>query len=450
MLLTLRVAAAAALAAAVSSAAGEADKLPPRITPVVLAVRRAAPAVVNISTERIVVRRMPGWGAPGLPFEDLFDWPRVPTRTRGVGSGAVVAETGYILTNAHVVDDANRIWVSLADKTRLKARLISSDPENDLAVIKVDTGKPLPYIQMGISSDLMPGETVIALGNPFGFGHTVTAGVISAVKRDIVVEGRTVYRGLIQTDAAINPGSSGGPLVNIYGQLIGINTAIRAEAQNIGFAIPVDRVRKALVELLDFRALNHTWLGLKLRETCRPGPPLRRTVSVEAVEPGSPAAKAGLEPGDALLALDGRPVHSVIDFNARLLEKRVGDVVEVTFRREERENSVDVRLAEAPRKPARQLARDRLGLVLQDLTPDLARQLRIPLRKGLLVAEVLRGGPAAKVGIRPGDVIFQAGRYRVERLSEIGSILERLRRGQTIRLGLVRGRFLVWVTLTAR
>jgi len=327
---------------------------------------------------------VPGWGMPGMPLDDLFDWPpRTRTRTTGVGSGAIVADTGYILTNAHVVTGATEIRVSLADKTRLTARLISADPTTDLAVIKVEPPAALPFIEMGVSSDLMPGETVVALGNPFGYGHTVTVGVISAVKRDIVLSGRTVYKDLIQTDAAINPGSSGGPLVNAHGQLIGINTAIRVQAQNIGFAIPVDRVRQALVDLLDFRTLNHTWLGAVLSETCRLGPPVTRTVCVKAVEAESPAATAGLAPDDVVLALDGRAVRSVIDVKARLLEKRVGDVVRFTVRRGTEQKTFPVTLAKAPRKPVRERIRDRLGLVVQDLTPELAKQLRLSVRRGL-------------------------------------------------------------------
>jgi len=424
--------------------------LPARVTPVVLAARKAGPAVVNISTERIVVRRVPGWGMPGMPLDDLFDWPpRTRTRTTGVGSGAIVADTGYILTNAHVVTGATEIRVSLADKTRLTARLISADPTTDLAVIKVEPPAALPFIEMGVSSDLMPGETVVALGNPFGYGHTVTVGVISAVKRDIVLSGRTVYKDLIQTDAAINPGSSGGPLVNAHGQLIGINTAIRVQAQNIGFAIPVDRVRQALVDLLDFRTLNHTWLGAVLSETCRLGPPVTRTVCVKAVEAESPAATAGLAPDDVVLALDGRAVRSVIDVKARLLEKRVGDVVRFTVRRGTEQKTFPVTLAKAPRKPVRERIRDRLGLVVQDLTPELAKQLRLSVRRGLLVAEVVKRGPAAAAGIRQGDVIVQAGSYRLERVEELGSVLERLRKGQSLRVGIVRGRFLTWVRLTA-
>jgi len=421
------------------------DALPSRVTPVVLAARKAGPAVANISTERIVIRRSPGM----LPFDDLFNWPDPsPVKQKGLGSGAIVADTGYIVTNAHVVDRASKIWVTLADDKRVEARLVSSDPANDIAVIKINAPAPLPFIEMCTSADLMPGETVVALGNPFGYGHTVTAGVVSATKRDVVVRGRTVYKGLIQTDAAINPGSSGGPLVNVHGQLVGINTAIRAEAQNIGFAIPVDRVREAVLELLDFNVLNHTWLGLDLTETCLPGPPVSRRVQVKAVEPTSPGAKAGLHPGDVLLSLDGHRVRNLIDFRARVLERKAGDTVKMAVRRDGTETVLPVVLSKAPEKPARDLARDRLGLVLQDLTPELAKQLELAVTSGLLVTDVVKDSPGAAVGLRQKDAIVQVEKFRVRGVNELAPILSRLRRGQPLRMAVVRGKLLVWLTVT--
>jgi serine protease Do len=443
------VCAAAILGAAFSVFAGTPEALPSRVTPVVLAARKAGPAVVNIATEQAVTAN-PTWDVPGLPFDDLFDFPaRTPVRRTGVGSGAVIAETGYIVTNAHVVEAATSIRVSLADGTQRQARLVSSDQSSDLAVIKIDPPAPLPFIEMGTAEDLMPGETVVALGNPFGYGHTVTSGVVSAVKRDLIIRNRTVYRDLIQTDAAINPGSSGGPLVNVHGQLIGINTAVRTEAQNIGFAIPVDRVRQGVLDLLDFRVLNHTWLGTTPAETRHAGPPVTYTVRLEAIEPKGPALAAGLAAGDVLLALDGRPVRGLIDYRARLLEKRVGDTVRFTVRRGDETKTLAVALAEAPRTPAPQLIRDRLGLVVQELTPDLVEHLDLAVSRGLLIGETVRRGPAAGAGLRTGDVIFQAATYRIDRIDELGAVLERLPKGRPLRIGVVRSRFMIWFTVNA-
>jgi len=411
----------------------------------VAAVERAAPAVVNISTEQIVVRR----GDPFFAFRDPFfdDFFREyferfsrPQRfkTHSLGSGVIIDPEGHVVTNEHVVRKASRIQLTLADgKTTYEGRLLSADAEHDLALIQVvNPKKPLPAIRMGRSDDLMPGETVIALGNPFGLESTVTVGVVSATNRTIVLNGREAYSGLIQTDAAINPGNSGGALVNINGELIGINVAIYAEAQGIGFAIPVDKVREVLRGLFNYRLVNNTWLGLKLADARQPN----GGVLVSEVEPGSPAAKAGLAKGDIVVAVDGRPTPDTIAFFKAMLDKKVGDKVRLTARRAGRVARFTLTVAAVPKPSGRELARRRLGLDLQEMTPELAESFGLRRPAGLVVVGVERGGPGDQAGLVRGDVVLRFGPVPLRSLDQLAIILDQVGQAEVSLLILRRGR----------
>ena len=315
------------LAASVRAAAPETD--PARRSRVVEAVERASPAVVNISTEQTVVQRPMPFGDPFFEqfFHDFFDArPRRSTRT-SLGSGVIVRADGTILTNEHVILRGGRIHVTLADGREFDAKLVGRDPDSDLAVLRIDTGKSLPYIALGSADDLMIGETVIAIGNPFGLSHTVTTGVVSAVKRSLRTGGRT-YTDFVQTDASINPGNSGGPLLNITGALIGINTAIYGSGQGIGFAIPVDRASRVLGELVSGRKaaapdpneLAWEMLGLQVRAA-------DGVLAVSRVRPGSGAERIGIERGDVVLGLDGEALDSLDALGRRLEDVRGNDGV---------------------------------------------------------------------------------------------------------------------------
>jgi serine protease Do len=298
--------------------AGAPETEPMRRSRVVEAVERARPAVVNISTEQVVIQRP----LPVDPFfdeffRDFFDSrPRRSTR-RSLGSGVIVRGDGTILTNEHVILRGGRIHVTLADGGEYEAKLVGRDPDADLAVLRIDAGR-VPYIALGSSGDLMIGETVIAIGNPFGLSHTVTTGVVSATKRTLQTGGRT-FTDFIQTDASINPGNSGGPLLNILGELIGINTAIYGNAQGIGFAIPVDRVRRSLDSLVSGRRQPETdpnqlaWeqLGIQVRDD-------DRGLAVARVRDGSAADRVGVQRGDRLLGLDGDALDSLDTLGDRL------------------------------------------------------------------------------------------------------------------------------------
>jgi len=305
-----------ALAGAARAGAPETD--PARRSRVVEAVERARPAVVNISTEQVVIQRP----LPVDPFfeeffRDFFDSrPRRSTR-RSLGSGVIVRGDGTILTNEHVILRGGSIHVTLADGGEYEAKLVGRDPDADLAVLRINAGR-VPYMALGSSSDLMIGETVIAIGNPFGLSHTVTTGVVSATKRTLQTGGRT-FTDFIQTDASINPGNSGGPLLNILGELIGINTAIYGNAQGIGFAIPVDRVRRSLDQLVSGRPqpeahpnqLAWDQLGIQVRDD-------QRGLAVARVRDGSAADRVGVQRGDRLLGFDGDALDSLDTLGDRL------------------------------------------------------------------------------------------------------------------------------------
>ena len=375
-------------------------------------------------------------------FPDLFR-PRRQV-TGSLGSGVLISPKGYIVTNAHVVQQANEIIVTLLDESQYKAELVGADPESDLAVIKVDAPKPFQAIRMGTSSDLMIGETVIAVGNPFGYQHTVTTGVVSALDRTLQPAPNLKYDGLIQTDAPINPGNSGGPLLNIRGELIGINTAIRAGAQGLGFAIPVDKVREIMIGLLTVRRAGHAWLGLEFRADTA-----ARAV-VKSVERDSPALKAGLKPGDVVETLDGRPVTDCLELETLILDRKVGDTVRLGVRRGTALAENKVVLAEAPKPDGVNLARGQFGLHLQELKEELATTMRLAVDRGLLVAGVDEGGPAAGAGIRTGDVVVQLDRYRVDDLDALGRLLDQVNKGDRILCYVVRGRTVARVVLVAR
>jgi serine protease Do len=294
-----------------------------RRTTTVQVVEKVGPAVVNITTETAVERRNPfgnTWNDPFFDrfFQDFFE-PRIPRTAQSLGSGVVFDAEGHILTNAHVVGRADRIRVTVADGGEFDATLIGADPNNDLAVLKAETDEKLPWIPLSTSADLMVGEPVIAIGNPFGLSNTVTTGVISAANRSIRTE-KQVYHGFLQTDASINPGNSGGPLLNAEGKLIGINTAVYNGGQGIGFAIPVDVARRVVRELIAHGEVTPVWLGLEFQDL---DPELQTALNVpdgldgalvNRVRDKSPGKRAGLRRGDVVLSVDGHAVTSARTF----------------------------------------------------------------------------------------------------------------------------------------
>jgi serine protease Do len=364
--------------------------------------------------------------AHGSLLDEIFDFgpPRMrDRRVESVGSGVVVHESGYIVTNAHVVSQASDVQVTFADKQTLAARVVAVDPEHDLAVLKVDAQRPLAYQKLGRSDDIMIGETVVAIGNPLGLQHTVTTGIVSAVGRDLHFNPDVVYSGLIQTDAPINPGNSGGPLLNLNGELIGINSAIRGDAQNIGFSIPVDRLWELLPAMLDIERRQRVRFGLGVS-----GGDAR----VVTVRPDSPAAQAGLHPGDRIVSFNGEPLRDGIDYYVHLLGQKPDSEVRLAVQRGDKQVKVAVPLRSIPLPEGRKLAEEQLGLELEEVPDELRRRYDLPDYANLIVTSVGRRGPAGRAGIIPTDLILRLDRVPVANLTDVGLALEQDKGAQRV------------------
>ncbi|HNQ24430.1 MAG TPA: trypsin-like peptidase domain-containing protein [Phycisphaerae bacterium] len=401
-------------AAATGEEPSATDTLARRRTPVVEAYERARDSVVNISATEKVQR----YG------RDLFGGVFLFPPERSIGSGCVVHEDGYIATNAHVVTAGAQLVAAFADGSEYEARIIGRDVERDLAVIKIDPPRPLVPIKLGRSDDLMIGEQTIAVGNPVGLQNTVTTGVISALHRELQVGGQMVYRDVIQTDASINPGNSGGPLLNVLGELIGINTAVRTDAQNIGFAIPVAQLRDMLPEILEPEKVKKVQVGLKVSVAEPP--------RVIEVRDGSPAAAAGIRLGDIVRAIDGHSVARGLDFYVYMLQRDAGDKVGLQLVRDEKPVETSVQLVEVPKPDGQRLARELLGLQIQDATGKLAQQLALIGGRGVIVVGVEPGSAAERADLRPGDIIVYLGRYRIRDVDQVGLLLRELRTGEPV------------------
>ncbi|MBN2582620.1 MAG: trypsin-like peptidase domain-containing protein [Planctomycetes bacterium] len=425
-----------------------------RRTPIVRAVQQCAPAVVNIATQRETMDRDPFFlGLPDIFLRhvprDMFERRRV---SRSLGSGVLIHHDGYIVTNAHVVQQSDQIKVVLADKREFDGELVSADVDNDLAIIKISDDKPLPFARLGTCSDLMIGETVIAIGNPLGYANTVSAGIVSATDRTLEFSGDVTYSGLIQTDTAINPGNSGGALLNIHGEVIGINTAIRADAEGLSFAIPVDHVRNQLAGLLSARNTKRLWLGLDVKADGRRGDDglWLAELRITEIESKSPADTGGLQAGDVIVGINGSVIESIVDFETALLKREVGDEVEFKIRRGDDRKAVTVTLGEAPKRDGGKLALERIGLHVSAMTEELAKRFRTAVDYGALVTGVEEDSPAAKIGFQAGDVLIQVGPQSVRKLDDLAVVLARLPSDGKVTMRVVRGRYAVRVSVPVR
>ncbi len=385
-----------------------------RRTAITSAVERVAPSVVTVQTE--VVERV-----PADFYEQFFGGRSGRRSSAGLGSGFIVRPDGVIVTNAHVVSGATKIFIALRDGARYPARLLGADESNDLAVVKIEATN-LPVAPLGSSTNLLIGEWAIAIGSPFGFllantEPSVTAGVVSGTGRNLAAEGdgAGVYVDMIQTDASINPGNSGGPLVNAMGEVIGVNSSIYTPSGGsigLGFAIPINRAKRVTEDLLAHGVIRRPWVGIKLQA---PAPTLSSTrvtgVAVSSVVPGSPAARAGVRVGDSLVRSRDRVVHSVYDWEAERLELRVGEEIPLVFRRGGRDIPVNVRVADLPEVNAPKVTVLR-EIQLVTLTPAIRAERSIRRASGALVQNVTPR-IAEQLGIQAGDVILQINRVPV-------------------------------------
>jgi len=371
------------------------------------------------------------------PFREFFErffGDQLPKEfeQKGLGSGVIISRDGYILTNNHVVEGADEIIVKLSEKEQYRGKVVGADPTTDLALLKVEAEKDLPAAVLGDSDKLRVGEWVIAIGNPFGLEHTVTAGIVSAKGRVI---GSGPYDDFIQTDASINPGNSGGPLFNLQGEVVGINTAIVATGQGIGFAIPINMAKEELVQLKEKGKVTRGWLGVQIQQW-EPGMAEKfglkeeRGALVGAVIPGEPAEKAGIQKGDVILEVEGHKIKDTKDLLNTVARLQPGQKVKVVVWRDGREKVFVVELGERPAEGEVSLEtppgkEDKIGLTVQDVTPEIADRLGLEKPEGVLISSVKPGSPAAKAGLQKGDVIHEIEHQPVKSVRDYRRILSK-------------------------
>jgi serine protease Do len=401
-----------------------------------LANRRTAIVDAVANCQRSVVNLR---GRKTVPVDDDASG-QAKKQVNGMGTGVVIDSRGYVLTNYHVVQGVRTIEVTTSDREKTTARLLAHDPETDLAILQIETRKTLPTIKVGTSSDLMLAEQVIAVGNAYGYEHTVTTGIISSLSRTVQVNDEQIYRNLIQTDAAINPGNSGGPLLNTNGEMIGINVAVRIGAQGIAFAIPVNDAIEVAADLMSEVLPNDMFHGLTLEtEYVKHRPQLK----VIGVASGSPAAAQGVKPGARLAKINGQAVSTRLDFQTSLVENRSNRKLKLEFADESvvslamartklpvRDNSVKMATAGDHRLPSKETAGSLLGWnpLGMKLVPASEAELknRHPkYKRGLRVVGVRKGSPAEAEGIMPGDVLVAMHGWKTESLENLAYILQR-------------------------
>ncbi|KIH76040.1 serine protease Do [Geoalkalibacter ferrihydriticus] len=421
------------------------------------------PSVVNISTSRTVQRRAPTMPGPGGDlFDEFFERffrgmpEQRPRPQQSLGSGFIISADGYILTNDHVVNGADEIRVRLADGRAFDAEIKGTDSKLDLALLKIETGENLPVAPLGDSDGLNIGEWVMAIGNPFGLNQTVTVGIVSAKGRVI---GAGPYDDFIQTDASINPGNSGGPLFNMRGEVVGINTAIVAHGQGIGFAIPINAAQIVLPQLREEGRVTRGYLGVQIQPVTDElaasfGLKESRGALVVDVLQGTPAEEAGVQRGDIILEFDGKKIDSHNDLPRIVAATPVGTQSRAKIWREGKTRDIRIKVGrlgdEPPEVRAAVGETAKLGLTLDELTPERARSFGLEGKQGALVTEVEPGGPAAAANLRPGDLIVEISGRTVTSSSEAQKILETISKDQVLRLLVQRRDGLFYTTVKAR
>lgn len=426
-------------------------------------VRAVSPAVVNISSTK-TVKRQP------TPFDEFFDflYPFPDARSKrwkeqSLGSGIIVSPEGYIVTNNHVVEQADEIKVILYDKKSFRAKIIGADPKTDIAIIKIES-KGLPVVPWGDSDKLQVGEFVLAIGNPFGLSNTVTMGIISAVGRADV--GIADYEDFIQTDAAINPGNSGGPLVNIRGELIGINTAIFSKTggyQGIGFSVPSNMTRLVMEQLIKEGKVTRGWIGVTIQELTpeiaqKFGIKSNEGALVNDVVKGSPAYKSGIARGDIILEFDGKKVRDVGTLRNAVAQTKVGAQVKVRILRRDKEMNFTVTVVELPSEPGEvvpsssggtETDRNILsGMTVIDLTPSIAKQLGLAAaEKGVIIVKIEPGSPSDNAGIKKGDIIQEIDRKRIANLNDFNRMVSDVKQDEAVLLFINRGGKKLYIAL---
>jgi serine protease Do len=423
----------------------------PRESPVVMAVKKVSPVVVNISSEFEVRKRINPFSGFGMDpsfenfFNDFFD-PGFNRRYKrsSLGSGVIIdGKRGFILTNQHVILKSKTITVGLKDGREFKAQIVGADPDSDLAVLRISSPKALPDITMGDSGNLMIGETVIAIGNPFGFSNTVTTGVISATNRSVRTDDM-VYHDFIQTDASINPGNSGGPLLNINGELIGINTAIYAKAQGIGFAIPINTAKRIVSDLIRYGEVIPAWIGITVQDIDADLARYLKASSVRGVlvkkaEKSGPASKAGIRDGDIILSIKNRDITSEKDFHRAMIAHSAGEKIDITIWRNGKIKTVSVKTSIFPKELALDLAYDLLGISVENLSTKNRYKYKAMAKQGVLISNLNRQSYLANIGARPGDVIRQIDDMTIKNIKDFEEAIIKNRQKKSLVIVLQRG-----------
>lgn len=417
----------------------------------------ASPAVVNIRTVKITkgggpvfrhFQRSP-WGKDH-PFNEFFerffgeDYQR-EFRQRSLGSGFIIDKDGFIVTNNHVIEDADEIKVKLKNGKEFEAKVVGRDSNTDIALIKLKSDEDLPFVKPGDSDALKVGEWVMAIGNPFGLEHTVTAGIVSAKGRVI---GSGPYDDFIQTDASINPGNSGGPLLNLKGEVIGINTAIVAAGQGIGFAIPMNLAKGIIEQLKDQGEVTRGWLGVAIQDLNEElaeyyGVKGEKGVLVTEVFPGDPADTAGIKPKDIVIEVNGEKVTTSRELSRTIADIGVGEKAKILVLRDGKKKIFNVEIAK--REDSKLISRrsprdegDELGIRVTNLTSEIARRFNIPETEGVIVVGVESGSKGSEAGIRSGDVIKEINHREIKTVDDYLTVLDQIEIGETIHFFLQR------------
>jgi serine protease Do len=433
-------------------------------------VEKYGDTVVNIYTTQTVkeppIPYFPFQEHQGVPefFKKFFEQQGqgyhgqvIPQKRTSLGSGVIISADGYIITNNHVIDEADEINVRFANHEEYVAKIIGRDAKTDVALIKIDAKETLPYASFGDSEKLRVGDWIIAIGNPFGFEQTVTAGIVSGKGRTL---GSGNYENFIQTDASINPGNSGGPLFNMDGQMVGINTAIYSRSGGnigIGFAIPVNMAKNVIEQLKTTGKVTRGWLGVMIQNVSQDLAKqfgLDRPIGalIGEVSPGSPAEKAGILPGDIIVEYKGKEITQMNMLPTLVAQTQVGETVNVALFRNGKKKNVSVTVAklEEDEAPAEMGQESVLGLTVQQLTPELAQSLKIKDKEGIIVANVEPGSAAEDAGLRPGDLILEVNRQEVRNMEEYTKAIANLDKKESILLLVKRNTHTRFVVLEAK
>ncbi|MCC6502926.1 MAG: DegQ family serine endoprotease [Deltaproteobacteria bacterium] len=448
-------------------------QLPPGASPAMIPnnfveiAKRLSPTVVNISTTQVMKEKpmmpFPEFKGPfeeffGDDFNKFFNEPKREFKRQSLGSGFIINKEGYILTNYHVIENATEIIVSLSEgKKEYKAKAVGQDPKLDIALIKIAPDEDLPVAAVGDSEALQIGEWVVAIGNPFGLGGTVTAGIVSQKGRII---GAGPYDNFIQTDASINPGNSGGPLFNIKGEVVGINTAIIAGGQGIGFATPINMVKEVLLQLKDTGHVTRGWIGVSIQELT---PELAKTfglkdtngVLISSANSGEPADKAGIKAGDIVTYFDGKRITDLSDLPRTVANTAPGRTVEVKLLRDGKEKTVFVKVGTKSDDEVAEIVIEdndgepdkRLGLSAQAITPEIVKRLGKKVTDGVIISGMKADGPAATAGLRRGDIIREIDRKPIRNMRDYSRALSETAKNDVILFLIERGESTIYVVV---